>query len=114
VDLRWNLIEERKESVQKGLPPEETTIRERCLAENCDVPDQATVKDFFRFVAATSRGLIDRETGKITADSLNTFGEWFYAGFTRVTKTATNEKEEWSLQYKSLTMRGERSHSEYF
>lgn len=38
------------------------------------------LKDFFRFVAAASRGIIDRETGKIMADSLNTFGEWFFAG----------------------------------
>jgi hypothetical protein len=38
VDPRWNLIRKRKEYIQKGLPPlEETTARERCLAENCEV-----------------------------------------------------------------------------
>src|SRR2546421_9003394 len=46
-----------KECVQKGDPyPEETTVRERCLAENCDAPDQATVKDFSRFVTVTGGG----------------------------------------------------------
>jgi len=68
--------------------PEETTVREQCLAENCDTPNRATMRDFFCFAAATSRALIDRETGKITADSLNTFREWFFASFTRVTKTS--------------------------
>jgi len=48
------------------------------------------VKYFFRFVAAARRGFIDRETGQITADSINAFGEWFFARSTRVTKTATD------------------------
>ena len=47
---------------------------------------------------------------KITADSLNAFGEWFFAGFIRVTKTATDEKGKRSLQCKSFAKRGERSH----
>ena len=40
----------------------------------------ATVKDFLRFHAATSKGKIQEE---VTCDSLNTFAEWFFAGFTR-------------------------------
>jgi hypothetical protein len=70
------------------------------------------VKDFFRFVAATSRGLIDHGTGQITADSLNAFGEWFFSSFTRVTKTATDEKERSEVYNVSPLRRGERSHSE--
>jgi hypothetical protein len=37
------------------------------------------MKDFFRFYAATSQGNI---VEKPTADSVNTFAEWFFAGFT--------------------------------
>jgi hypothetical protein len=70
------------------------------------------MKDFFWFVAATSRGLIDRETRQITVDSLNAFGEWSFAGFTRVTKTATDEKERSEVYNVSPLRRGERSHPE--
>ena len=49
-----------------------------------------TVKDFFRFYIATSHPqLIDVPT----VDSINTVAEWFFAGFTRVTGTDTNEEE---------------------
>jgi len=37
------------------------------------------VKDFLRFCATTGKGVIK---DKIMADSLNTFAEWFFAGFT--------------------------------
>ena len=52
-----------------------------------EAPDLATVKDFLRFHAAASKGKI---TEKITTDSLNTFAEWFFAGFSRVTDTQTD------------------------
>jgi hypothetical protein len=52
-----------------------------------DAPDLATVKDFLRFL-----GIMDKE-GRIMADSLNTFAEWFFAGFTRVTSTPTDERD---------------------
>ena len=70
------------------------------------------MKDFLWFVAATSRGLIDRETRQITVDSLNAFGEWSFAGFTRVTKTTTDEKERSEVYNVSPLRRGERSHPE--
>ena len=37
------------------------------------------MKDFLRFYVATSRGKI---VERPTADSVNTFAEWFFAGFT--------------------------------
>jgi hypothetical protein len=40
------------------------------------------VKDFLRFHIATSHGKI---VEKPTVDSVNTFAEWFSAGFTRIT-----------------------------
>jgi hypothetical protein len=48
------------------------------------------VKDFLRFHAATSKGKIQEE---VTCDSLNTFAEWFFAGFSRVTDTPTNDDD---------------------
>lgn len=51
------------------------------------MPNLTTLKDFFRFTAAVSKGMI---LEKMTADSLNTFGEWFFAGFSRVTGTPTD------------------------
>jgi len=49
-----------------------------------DAPDLATVKDFLRF---HEQGEISE---KITYDSLNTFAEWFFAGFRHVTDTPIN------------------------
>jgi hypothetical protein len=49
--------------------------------------------DFVRFNAASGKGngMID-EQGLITADSSNTFMEWFCAGFARVTGNTINEE----------------------
>jgi hypothetical protein len=66
------------------------SVREQVLAKNVEAPDLATVKDFFRFYAATGKGKI---MTKITCDSLIAVTEWFYAGFTRVTDTQTNEDD---------------------
>src|SRR5438046_7514105 len=51
-------------------------------------PDLATTKDFLRFHIALSRGRIKDKT---TVDSVKTFAEWFFAGFTRVTGTVISE-----------------------
>ena len=53
--------------------------------------DLATIKDFLRYHVAISRGRIDDE--RITVDSVNTFAEWFFAGFTRVTSNLINEED---------------------
>ena len=47
------------------------------------------MKDFLRFHVVAGKGMIMEQT---TCDSLNTFVEWFFAGFTRVTDILTNEK----------------------
>ena len=49
-----------------------------------EAPDLTIVKDLLRFHAAASKGKIKE---KITPDSLNTFAEWFFAGFGRITDT---------------------------
>jgi hypothetical protein len=77
------------DTLQKGLPvPDQAAVRERVLAKNVEAPDLITVKDFFRFCAATGKGKI---VTKITCDSLIAVAEWFFAGFTRVTDTQINE-----------------------
>jgi len=65
------------ESLREGLPP----------------LDLATIKDFLRFIASVSDGIIDDETELVTADSMNTFAEWFFAGFARVTGNRIEEAD---------------------
>jgi hypothetical protein len=82
-----------KDSLQRGLPiSEEASARQHCLHKGVDAPDLATVKDFLRFYIATSRGKID-EDERPTTDSVNTFTKWFFAGFTRMTGTSTDEED---------------------
>jgi hypothetical protein len=49
-----------------------------------DAPNLAMVKDFLRFYKIVE---------KSTADSVNTFAEWFFAGFSRITGTPTDEED---------------------
>jgi hypothetical protein len=51
-----------QEPIQQGLPiPNDDNARRRCLHKGVEAPDLANVKDFLRFQAATSRGIIDKE-----------------------------------------------------
>ena len=74
----------REDYTRKGLPPPaEDTARSQYLDKGVPAPDLVTVKDFLRFYVATSHPQIDKY--KPTADAICTVGEWFFAGFTRVT-----------------------------
>src|SRR2546421_7167085 len=87
----WHYEGMKEDALQKGLPaPDEAAVRELVLAKNVEAPDLATVKDFLRFKAAAGKGMIAEQT---TCDSLNTFAEWFFAGFTRVTDTEINKED---------------------
>jgi hypothetical protein len=58
------------------------------LAKKAEAPDLVTVNDFLRFHAAAGKGVtVERRT----CDSLNTFAEWVFAGFTRVADILTDE-----------------------
>jgi hypothetical protein len=59
-----------------------------CLPKEAPCPDLAATKDFLRFHIALSRGRIK---DKMIVDSVKTFAEWFFAGFTRVTGTVISE-----------------------
>ena len=53
----------KEDALQKGLPvPDEATIRERVLRKDVEAPNPAILKDFFRFQAAASKGLIVGKT----------------------------------------------------
>ena len=50
----WHLGELERDHAIRGLPlPSEADVREQYLRRGADVPDLATIKDFFRFYAAT-------------------------------------------------------------
>ncbi|KAN0069234.1 Protein of unknown function (DUF3435) domain containing protein [Elaphomyces granulatus] len=92
--ILWRLGAMRKEYAQKGLsPPDEETARCQYLGRNVTAPDLATVKDFIRFYIATSKPQLDKVEKRPTADSINIAAEWFFAGFTRVTGTDTDNEE---------------------
>jgi hypothetical protein len=61
---------------------------EYCLRKGAPCTDLVISKDFLRFHIALSRGRIKDET---TVDSVKTFAEWFFAGFTRVTGTVVSD-----------------------
>jgi hypothetical protein len=87
----WSLDGMREDFARRGLlAPSEAMVRESCLKKGVEAPDLAAMKDFTRFSAAASKGKIVELP---TADSLNTFLEWFFAGFTRVTGTQTNAED---------------------
>jgi hypothetical protein len=68
------------------------TVTRRSLERDSPPPDLATIKDFLRFHVAISRGRIDEE-GRITTDSVNTFAEWFFAGYARVPGNSIDEED---------------------
>jgi hypothetical protein len=69
------------------------------LGQGVSAPDLATVKDFLRFYAATGRGKIDKKSNKITADSLCSVGEWFFAGHARVTGSESTAADRSEVYY---------------
>lgn len=95
---RWHLKTMREDYARKGLPPpDEDTARSQYLDKEVPAPDLVTVKDFLRFYIATSHPQIDKY--KPTADAICTVGEWFFAGFTRVTGTDTKAEDRSEVYY---------------
>jgi hypothetical protein len=91
---RWNLGEMQENFARRGLPaPDEGMTRERWLGKGAEVPNLVTLKDFFRFQASTMRGKITKKVKESTDDSLNSFGDCFFAGFIRVTGTEVGKAE---------------------
>ena len=62
------------------------------LLEGSPPPDLANIRDFIRFHASVARGNLDPQ-GRPTTDSVNTFAEWFFAGFARVTGNWVETKD---------------------
>ncbi|KAJ9493843.1 hypothetical protein LTR99_008933 [Exophiala xenobiotica] len=85
-----------------SAPPDYETIGREHLRGGAAAPDLATVKDFLRFYRATSQPRLDPD--RSTADSIIIVAEWFFAGFTRVKGTPTDEEERWARR--TLTLEG--------
>ena len=93
LPFSWTLNGLREDAAERGLPPpDEDAARDHCLPSGVEAPDLATIKDFFRFYAASSNPRLDEDL--MTPDSLGTVAEWFFAGFTRVTGTAVKEEDK--------------------
>jgi hypothetical protein len=97
---RWVLlVEQRKNGVGEAVSNNQAavdvshTIGAQSLREGLPPLGLATIKDFLRFIASVSDGIIDDETELVTADSMNTFAEWFFAGFARVTGNRIEEED---------------------
>ncbi|KAI9760494.1 MAG: hypothetical protein M1840_002404 [Geoglossum simile] len=89
------VLQAKEDCIKSGTPiPDEAiftdTVRESCLEKGVPAPDIETVKDFLHFYIATSRGMLNHRS---TVDSINTYAEWFFAGFTRVIGTPTDKEE---------------------
>jgi hypothetical protein len=81
----------REDAARRGVPaPDERTVKECCLGRGVEVLDVAVLKYFFRFQACAMRGKIE---AKPTDESLVSFAEWFFGGFTRATGTAIGKTE---------------------
>ncbi len=78
------------------------TTEPQSLREGLPPLDLATIKDFIRFIASVSDGIIDEENNLVTTDSLNTFAEWFFAGFARVTGNRIEEEDRRSVYNVSI------------
>jgi len=97
---RWVIAVEKKEqNTGEALFDDDAavdgshTMEVQSLREGLPPLDLATIKDFLRFIVATSQGIIDDGQKKVTVDSTNTFAEWFFAGFARVTGNRIDEED---------------------
>ena len=77
----------------------ESARPEYYFSKGVPCPDLFNTKDFLRFHIALSQGRI---RDKMTVDSVNTFAEWFFAGFTRVTGTVISKEYRSSIYNVSL------------
>ena len=74
----------RARRLQKGLPP----------------LDLATIKDFLRYITATSKGRLD-DKKRVTVASINIFAEWFFTGFARVTGNGIDKEDKGAVYHVS-------------
>lgn len=94
---RWmDAVEEKNRSTGELLPDNDAVanacyMKAQSLQEGLPPSDLAIIKDFLRFHVAINRGRIDDK--RITVNSVNTFAEWFFTGFARVTGSLINEED---------------------
>ena len=89
--IRWREIDEKAHST--GKSSSDNASRTASILEvGSRPPNIGMLMDFVRFHAALGDGRI-HDGGLITADLSNTFMEWFFAGFARVTGTQIDEED---------------------
>jgi len=92
-----------EDAVRQGHPaPDESNARQKHLCREAAFPDLETLKDFFRFYAASSCGRI---LEKMTSDSLVSMAECFFAGFSDATGTPTISEDRTEI-YRVSTFLG--------
>ena len=80
----------RKDREEAGEPSCKDGGSPQSLQEGTPPLGIATLKDFLRYYALGSNGALDR---RMTAESLNSQAERFFAGFTRVTGSIVTEED---------------------
>lgn len=101
---RWAVAVEKKEQdMGEALCGDDTaveasyTMEAQSLREGLPPLDLASIKAFLRFIVPTSQGIIDNGQKKVTVDSMNTFAEWFFAGFARVMGNRIDEEDRYAI-----------------
>ena len=96
-------VEKKKQSTKETLFDDDNVvdvsyiIKARSLREDLSSLDLVIIKNFLRFIVVISREIIDDEQKKIIVDSMNTFVEWFFAEFARVTDNRIDEKDKCAI-----------------
>ena len=73
------------------------TTGAQILLEGLPPLNLATIKDFLQFIVSVSDGIIDNKTELVTADSMNTFAEWFSTEFAWVIGNRIEEEDRWAV-----------------
>jgi hypothetical protein len=80
-----------KDALQRDLPTPRRSLRQVPLSSRRSGGSRSSNgQGFFRFYIATSYGRI---VAKPTVNSIKIIAKWFFAGFTRITGTPTNEED---------------------
>ncbi|KAL2036359.1 hypothetical protein N7G274_010926 [Stereocaulon virgatum] len=79
---KWVIaVEKKKQDTRESLSGDDAavnvpyTMRARSLQKGLPPLDLATIKDFLRFIIATSRGIVEDGQKTLTVDSINTVAE---------------------------------------
>lgn len=92
---RWHFREALKRHAEEGStkPPDFVTVQNEVLRENTPAPALVEMKDFFRFLHTSSRGMITKN-GYLSIRSLYTNTKAFFHAFNKQIKTEIDEEQQ--------------------